>query len=141
MSGYSNISAITPGFKNQTLYLPYLAGLYREGIATSKLKSLISCYILHNPLNWMLSFVSSCQELSGDPHYAIIAPVCVVVRTSVHIVHMEQKIASKTQHNLEHNRATCPSATSACVNTALVPQYLPQGSYCGKSAVFTLKHQ
>jgi hypothetical protein len=37
--------------KRQTLNLPYLAGLHRQGIATSNLKSLISCLILHNPLN------------------------------------------------------------------------------------------
>jgi hypothetical protein len=24
-----------------------------------------------------------------------------------------------------------------CVNTALLPQYVPRGAYCGKSAVFT----
>ncbi len=28
-----------------------------------------------------------------------------------------------------------------CVNTALLPQYVPRGTYCGKSAVFTQKHK
>ena len=67
------------------------------GIATSNLKSLISCYILHNLLNCMLWVVSSHQELSGNPQHAVIALVCVTVRTSVHFVHMKQKI--NNQHN------------------------------------------
>ena len=59
----------------------------------------------------MLCVVSSHQDLSGDPQYAVIAPVCV---TSVHFVHMEQKITSTTpQHNRKHNRAPCPTAPSA----------------------------
>jgi hypothetical protein len=45
----------------------------------------------------MLLVVSSCQELSGDPQNAVIAPVCITVRTSMHFVHMEQKITSTTQ--------------------------------------------
>ncbi len=45
--------------------------------------------------------------------YAVIAPVCVTLRSSVHFVHMEQKITSTTpQHNCEHNRASCPTAPS-----------------------------
>jgi hypothetical protein len=28
-----------------------------------------------------------------------------------------------------------------CVNTAFLPQYVPRGTYCGKSAVFTQKHK
>ena len=54
----------------------------------------------------MLCVVSSHQELSGDPQYAVIAPVCSV--------HMKKKITSTTpQHNRKHNRAPCPTAPSA----------------------------
>jgi len=53
------------------------------------------------------------QELSGDIQYAVIAPVCVTLNSSVHFVHKEQKISSTTpQHNREHNRAPCPTAPS-----------------------------
>jgi hypothetical protein len=39
---------------------------------------------------------------------------CSGVRSSVHFVHMEQKITSTTpQHNREHNHAPCPTAPSA----------------------------
>jgi hypothetical protein len=62
----------------------------------------------------MQCVVSSHQELSGDTQYAVIAPVCVTLRSSVHFVHMEQKITSTTpQHNREHNHAPCPTAPSA----------------------------
>jgi hypothetical protein len=65
----------------------------------------------------VLCVVSSHQELSGDPQYAIIAPVCVTLCTSMHSVHhTEQKITSTTpqhQHNRKHNRAPCPTAPSA----------------------------
>ncbi len=40
--------------------------------------------------------------------------MCVTLCTSVHFVHMEQKIISTTpQHNREHNCAPCPTAPSA----------------------------
>ena len=62
----------------------------------------------------MICVVLSHQELSGNPQYAVIALVCVTLCTSVHFVHMEQKITSTTpQHNLKHNRAPCPTAPSA----------------------------
>jgi len=62
----------------------------------------------------MLCVVSSLQELSGDPQYAVIAPVCVKLCTSVHFVYMQQKITSTTpQHNHKHNCAPCPTAPSA----------------------------
>jgi len=62
----------------------------------------------------MQCVVSSHQELSSDTQYAVIAPVCVTLRSSVHFVHMEQKITSTTpKHNREHNRAPCPTAPSA----------------------------
>ncbi len=61
----------------------------------------------------MQCVVSSHQELSGKPQYAVIAPVCVTLRSSVHFVHKEQKITSTTpQHNCKHNRAPCPTAPS-----------------------------
>ena len=54
----------------------------------------------------MLCVVLSHQELSGDPQYAVIAPVCSV--------HMKKKITSTTpQHNRKHNRAPCLTAPSA----------------------------
>jgi hypothetical protein len=43
----------------------------------------------------MLCVISSHQELSGYPQYAVIAPVCVTLHTSVHFVHMEQKITGR----------------------------------------------
>ncbi len=59
----------------------------------------------------MQCVVSSHQELSGNTQYAVIAPVCVKLRSSVHFVHPEQKITSTTpQHNREHNRAPCLTA-------------------------------
>jgi hypothetical protein len=62
----------------------------------------------------MLCVVSSHQELSGDPQYAVIAPVCITLCTSVHSVHMGKKITSTTpQHNRKHNRAPCLTAPSA----------------------------
>ena len=62
----------------------------------------------------MRCVVSSHQELSGDTQYAVIAPVCVTIRSSVHFVHNEQKLTSTTpQHNRKHNRAPCPTAPSA----------------------------
>jgi hypothetical protein len=62
----------------------------------------------------MQCVVSSHQELSGNTQYAVIAPVCVTLRSSVHFFHMEQKITSTTpQHNREHNHALCPTAPFA----------------------------
>jgi hypothetical protein len=62
----------------------------------------------------MLCVVSSHQELSGDPQYAVIAPVCVTLRTLLHFVHMEQKITGTTlQHSRKLNRAPRPTAPSA----------------------------
>ena len=61
----------------------------------------------------MLCVVSSHQELSDDPQYAVIALVCVTLRTSVQFVHMEQKITTTPQHNCKHNRTPCPMAPSA----------------------------
>ena len=61
----------------------------------------------------MLCVVLSHQELSGDAQYAVIVLVCVTLRTSVHCVYMEQKIATTPQHNREHNRTSCPPAPSA----------------------------
>jgi hypothetical protein len=61
----------------------------------------------------MLCVVLSHQELSGDAQYAVIVLVCVTLRTSVHCVYMEQKIATSPQHNREHNRTSCPPAPSA----------------------------
>jgi hypothetical protein len=62
----------------------------------------------------MRCVVLSHQELSGDTQYAVIAPVCVTLRSLVHFVHKEQKITSTTpQHNRKHNRAPCPTAPSA----------------------------
>jgi hypothetical protein len=58
----------------------------------------------------MQCVVLSHQDLSGDTQYAVIAPVCVTLRSSVHFVHMEQKITSTTP---QHNRAPCPTAPSA----------------------------
>jgi hypothetical protein len=67
----------------------------------------------------MLCVVSSHQELSGDPQYAIIAPVCVTLCTSVHSVHMKQKIT-------KHTCRTAPSAHASCkgygFNNAKPPQ-------------------
>jgi len=64
----------------------------------------------------MLCFVLSHQELSGNTQYAVIALVFNTLRTLAHFdfVHMEQKITSTTpQYNREHNRAPCPTASSA----------------------------
>ena len=62
----------------------------------------------------MLCVVSSHQELSGETQYAVIAPVCVTLRTLVHFVYMEQKITGTTlQHSRKLNRAPRPTAPSA----------------------------
>jgi hypothetical protein len=61
----------------------------------------------------MLCVVSSHQELSGDPQYAVIAPVCVTLCTSVHSVHGKKISSTTPQHNRKHNRAPCLTAPSA----------------------------
>jgi len=53
----------------------------------------------------MLCVVSSHQELSGDTQYAVIAPVCITLRFTVHSVHMEQKLTGTTPHTTGNTTA------------------------------------
>ena len=84
----------------------------------------VSARCLKTTIDFLLSYaisLSRCYGLSclikstSVIPSAVIAPLCVTVRTSVHLVHMVQKITSTKQHNRKHNCVPCLCLTASSV--------------------------